>query len=68
MTEGIQINGKHIQIFLMSACFELKTAEQEVLRAKQAALRSRPRVRGGGGVLGEEGRKEPGLLPPTCES
>lgn len=39
MTEGIQINKKHIQIFLMSAYFKLETAQREVLEAKQAALR-----------------------------
>lgn len=57
MTEGIQINKKHIQIFLMSAYFKLETTQCEVLDAKQAALRSRPSV----------WRKKQEARP-TCES
>lgn len=64
MTEGIQINRKHIQIFLMSACFELETAEQKVLKAKQATLRSRPRVRWNWGRRGGKSQD----CSPTCES
>lgn len=61
MTEEIQINRKHIQIFLMSACFELETAEQK--SAESQASCSPLSSQGERGGLGEEGRKEPGLFP-----
>lgn len=64
MTEGIQINKKHIQIFLMSARFKLETAQRKVLKAKQAALRSGPSVRRGGGG----GEKALDFSPPVSRN